>query len=88
MKTPKGEKRYSSILSLTWAPDGGGWARQRPGRFIPGKEVVPTVYEAGWAPGPVWASGEDLTPTGSTFVDRSAPVLEVTVPSFPHTQIT
>jgi len=26
--------------------------------FIPGKDPVPIVQEAGWAPGPVWTSGK------------------------------
>jgi hypothetical protein len=34
---PEGEQRYSSILSLTSALDGGGWLTTRPGRFTPGK---------------------------------------------------
>jgi len=30
--------------------------------FTPGKDPVPTVQEAGWAPGLVWTSVEYLTP--------------------------
>jgi hypothetical protein len=40
---PEGEYRYSSILSLTSAPDEGGWSTPRPDRFTPGKDPVPTV---------------------------------------------
>ena len=29
-----------------------------------GKEPVPIVQEAGWAPGPVWTGAENLAPTG------------------------
>jgi len=48
---PNGEYRYSPTLSLTSALDGGGWSTTPPpGRFTPGKDPVPTVYEAGWAP--------------------------------------
>ena len=36
---PEGEWRYSSLLSLTSALDGGGCLTPRPGRFIPGKET-------------------------------------------------
>jgi hypothetical protein len=36
----------------------------RPGRFPPGKDPVPIVYEAGWAPGPVRTGAENLAPTG------------------------
>jgi hypothetical protein len=36
----------------------------RPGRFTSGKDPVPIVQEAGWAPGPVWTVAENVTPTG------------------------
>ena len=40
----------------------------RPGRsFPPGKDPVPIVQEAGWAPGPVWTGAENL----ATIVIRS-----------------
>jgi hypothetical protein len=32
--------------------------------FTPGKDPVPIVQEAGWAPGPVWTCAENLAPTG------------------------
>ena len=32
--------------------------------FTPGKDSVPIVQEAGWAPGPVWTGAENLAPTG------------------------
>jgi hypothetical protein len=32
--------KYSSTLSLTWALDGGGWSRPRPGRFTLGKKIL------------------------------------------------
>ena len=32
--------------------------------FTPGKDPVPIVQEAGWAPGLVWTGAEDLTPPG------------------------
>jgi len=38
-KAQRGEKRYSSTLSLTSALDAGGWSTPRPGRFTPGKET-------------------------------------------------
>jgi len=40
--------------------------------FTPGKDPVPTVQEAGWAPGPVWTGAENLTPTGIRSPDRPA----------------
>jgi hypothetical protein len=30
----------------------------------PGKDPVPIVQKAGWAPGPVWTLAENLAPTG------------------------
>jgi hypothetical protein len=32
--------------------------------FTLGKDSVPIVQEAGWAPGPVWIGAENLAPTG------------------------
>jgi hypothetical protein len=40
--------------------------------FTPGKDPVPIVQEAGWAPGPVWTSAENLAPTGIRSPDRPA----------------
>jgi len=37
----------------------GGWLTPRPDRFPPG-----SVYEVGWARGPVWMWAENLVPTG------------------------
>jgi hypothetical protein len=34
----------------------------RPDQFTPGKDPVPIVQEAGWAPGLVWACAKNLTP--------------------------
>ena len=48
----------------------GGWSVPRPGRFTPGKNPVPIVQEAGWAPGPVWTGAENLAPTGIRSPDR------------------
>ena len=38
--------------------------------FTPGKDPVPIVQEAGWAPGPVWTGAENLDPTGIWSPDR------------------
>ena len=43
-----------------------GWvvsSTPRP-HFTPGKDPIPIVQEAGWAPGPVWTGAENLVPTG------------------------
>jgi hypothetical protein len=41
---------------------GVGGQRHAPAAFNPGKDPVPIVQEAGWAPGPVWISAENLAP--------------------------
>jgi len=38
--------------------------------FTLGKDAVPTVQEAGWAPGPVWTGAENLAPTEIRSPDR------------------
>jgi len=40
--------------------------------FTPGKDPVPIVQEAGWAPGPVWTGAENFASTGIRFLDRPA----------------
>jgi hypothetical protein len=51
---------------MTMALEGGeGGAASRPGRSLPqGKDPVPIVQEAGWAPGPVCTGAENLASTG------------------------
>ena len=38
--------------------------RHAPAALYPGKEPVPIVQEAEWAPGPVWTGAENLAPPG------------------------
>jgi hypothetical protein len=59
-------------LPSTSALDGGPWSTPSPGRFTHGKDPVPIVKEAGWAPGPVWTGAENLAPTGIRSPDRPA----------------
>ena len=40
--------------------------------FTPGKDQVPILQEAGWAPGPVGTGAENLGPTGIRSPDRPA----------------
>jgi hypothetical protein len=40
--------------------------------FTPAKDPVPTVQEAGWAPGPVWTGAENLALTGIRSPGRPA----------------
>ena len=63
---------YSSTLFLTSSLDEVGWSTLHPGRFTPGKDLVPIVLEAGWAPGQVWRGAENLAPTGIPSPDRPA----------------
>ena len=39
--------------------------------FTPGKDPVPIVQEAGWAPGPVWTDGKSR-PHRDSIPDRPA----------------
>jgi hypothetical protein len=44
---------------MTAALEGGEWSASRPGRTLsPGKETVPILQEAGWAPEPVRTGGK------------------------------
>jgi hypothetical protein len=36
------------------------------------RDPVPIVYDAGWAPGPVWTAAKNLAPTGIRSPDRRA----------------
>jgi hypothetical protein len=69
---PKGDYIYCSTLSLTSALDGSGWLTPRPGLFTPGRDPVPIVQEAGWAPGPIWTVAENLAPAGILSPDHPA----------------
>jgi hypothetical protein len=44
----------------------------RPGCFTPGKKAVPIVFEAGWAPRPVWTGTKNVAPTGIRSPDPPA----------------
>ena len=49
---------------MTTELEGGEGSASRRGRSLPsGKEPVPIVQEAGWAPGPFWPYGENFAPT-------------------------
>ena len=43
-----------------------------PAASAPGKDPVPIVQEAGWAPWSVWTGAEILAPTGIRSPDRPA----------------
>ena len=43
-----------------------------PAALYPGKDTVPSVQNAGWAPGLIWTAAENLAPTGIRSPDRPA----------------
>jgi hypothetical protein len=50
-----------------------GWViSTTPPLLNPGKDMVPIVKEAGWAPGPVWTCAKNFAPTGIQSPDRPA----------------
>ena len=55
---PQGEQRYNSTLSRTQALDGGEGQPHAPATSTLGKNPVPNLQEAEWAPGPVWTGGK------------------------------
>jgi len=50
---------------------GVGGQPRAPAASTPGKDPVPIVQEAGWAPGPVWTGGKSL-PHRDSIPDRPA----------------
>jgi hypothetical protein len=44
----------------------GGGQPHAPAAFTSGKDPVPILQEAGWAPGPVWTGGKSLIHRDST----------------------
>ena len=64
--------RCIALFFHTTALEGGEWSASRPDRTLPpGRDPVPIVQEAVWAPGPVW-TGEKSRPTGIRSQDSSA----------------
>ena len=62
------------------ALEGGEWSAARPGRTLPpGKDPIPTLQEAGWAPGLVWTGGKSH-PHRDSIPDR--PVRRLQIISF------
>ena len=57
--------------SMTAALERGEWSAALRGLLNPGKDPVPIVQEAGWAPGPVWTGGK-FRPHRDSIPDRPA----------------
>jgi len=72
-RTANRGSRNVALLFFDRGTRGGGGLAARPGRSLPpGKDPVPIVQEAGWAPGPVWTGAENLGPTRFRSPDRPA----------------
>jgi len=54
--------------------------------FAPGKDPIPIVQEAEWAPGPVWTGAEILAPTDIRSPDGPARSQSLYRLSYPKTQ--
>ena len=51
---------------------GVGGQHHAPAAYTRERDPVPIVYEAGWAPGPVWTGAKNLASTGIRSLDRPA----------------
>jgi len=51
---------------------GVGGQHHAQGRFTPGKDPVPILQEAGWAPRQVWTGAENIASTGIRSPDLPA----------------
>ena len=79
---PEGVQRYNSTLPLTAALEGGWVVSSKPRPHVtPGKETVPILQEAGWAPGPVWTGGKSR-PHRDSILDRPARSQSLCRPSY------
>ena len=68
---PERGQRYSSTI-LNLGAGWGGWLTPPPGCFTPGKDPVPTAWETGWAPSPLWTGVENLATPLLGFDPRTA----------------
>ena len=71
---------------MTAALEGGEWSAARPDRTLPpGKDPIPILEGAGWAPGPVWTGGKSR-PHRDSIPDRPARSQSLYRPIYPaHT---
>jgi len=56
---------------MTAALEGVRGQQHAPATLYPGKDPVPTLQEARWAPGPVWTGGKSR-PNRDSITDRPA----------------
>jgi hypothetical protein len=66
------ESRGIALLFLTLAVERGRFSVTPRPLSTPGKDPVPIVQEAGWAPKPVWTGADNLASTGIRSPDRPA----------------
>jgi hypothetical protein len=65
MKSLRRESRGIALLFLDLGTRRGIRVSVTPRPLsTPGKDPVPIVQQAGWAPGPIWTGAENLAPTG------------------------
>jgi hypothetical protein len=68
LRTGRTAHRGSRHIAILFHDHGTrrGWGVSATPRslFTPGKDPVPIVQKAGWAPGPAWTGAENLAPTG------------------------
>ena len=70
---PRGWVEVYLYSSMTAALEGDEWSEAHPGHTLPsGKDLVPILQEAGWAPGPDWTGGKSR-PHRDSIPDRPAP---------------
>jgi len=62
---------------------GVGGQAHAPAASTPGKDPVPIVQDAGWAPGPVWTRAENLAPNRDSIPDRPARSQSLYLLSYP-----
>jgi hypothetical protein len=67
---------------MTSALEGCGWSAPRSGLFSPGKDPVPIVQEAEWAPGLVWTCAKNHKPTGIFLLHFTHYLLSVSTNTF------
>ena len=72
IKTLRGSNGRAMFFFLPRRLMGRGWSTPHPGSFTPGKDPVPIVQEAGWAPWSIWMDAENLATTGFRSPDRPA----------------
>ena len=87
LRTGRTAHRASRGIALTFLDHGTrrGWGVSVTPRpiFTPGKNPVPIVQEAGWAPGWVWTGAENLAPTGIRSPDHPACIQSLYRLSYP-----